>query len=107
LKYVIIRDFQTMVWGRKRWWKSNIWMGLFSFENRSNVFYQWLMNLKRINFRMSYLNECINVWSMIIYGFQSSLVYLRINWHVLNDAVAVLFYYMFRCYWIFTSFYNR
>ncbi len=45
------------------------------------------MNLKRMNFRMFYLNERIIVYPMVIYGFQFSLVHHRIDSHVFNDVI--------------------
>ncbi len=113
LKYIIIRDLQTMEKSHficQRWFavekedekvRCNYFISNFSlllFENRLNVFYLQLVKLKNVNFPMYYPNKPIIVYLMVIFGFQSFLVHHQINLHVSNDVHVVLFYYFFPCF---------
>lgn len=112
LKYIIIRDLQTMEkfhfisqrWfavekdnGKVSYHLSEILLKAF-FSNRLNVFYLLLVKLKKENFLIYYQNKHIIVYRMVIYGFQYFLDQHQINLHVFNDVLVVLFYYFFQCF---------
>jgi polycystin 1L2 len=106
LKYIIVRDLQTM---EKSYFICQKWFAVekedevvsvidfFIFPVKSilrlNVFYQSRVNIKKKNSHMSCPNKRIIVYLKVIFGFQYFLVHHRINLHVYNDVLVVLFYY--------------
>ena len=108
LKYIIVQDLQTM---QKFYFICQNWFAVekddgvvsiqcFSSDQskttlicRLNEYYPWRVNIKDGNFPISYRNKLIIVSQKVICGFLSSLDHLRINLHVCNDVLAVLFYY--------------
>jgi hypothetical protein len=111
LKYIIVRDLQTL---EKSYFICQRWLAvekddgrvrlpfpLLHFKRpsskfRSNVFYQWRVNIKNKNSRMSFRNELIIVYPKV--GFRSFLDHHRIDLHVFNDVHVVLFYYLLQCF---------
>ena len=113
LKYIIIRDLQTMEKFHficQRWFavekddgrvRSNCLYcdSIFIREkSRSNVFCLLLVKWKNVNFLIFYPNMLITVFPIVIYGCRSFLVHYRINLLVFNDAPVVSSYSSFPCF---------
>jgi hypothetical protein len=115
LKYIIIRDLQTM---EKFYFICQKWLAvekndgrvslpmilliLLFIKFRLNVFYLWQVNTKNKNFLIYSPNKLIIVFLKVIFGFPSSLDRLRLNSHVYNDVHVVLFYFLSQCFLIFS-----
>jgi hypothetical protein len=110
LKYLIIRDLQTMEkfhFISQRWFgvekddgkvNYNLYRSFLFLVNRLNVFYPLQVILKKLNFLLYYPKVHIILYPMVIYGSQSFHYHYQINLHVFNDVLFVLFYFLFQCF---------